>query len=111
MSGMWREEEDDREDDDDHADERRTESRAVSLPVLMPGGIFRIEEHAARDRAEEQADAVHGLREIDARRRVLRRTEHGGVRIRDRFEKGEAGGDDADAQQERPELRDVRRRE
>ena len=42
--------------------------------------------------------------------RVLRRTEHGGVGIRDRFEKGQPRGDDADAEQKGPELRDVRRR-
>src|SRR5438874_12991929 len=72
------------------------------------GRIFRIEERAACDRAEEQADAVNRLREIDPRRRVLRRTEHGGVRVRDRFEKRETRRDDANAQQESPELRDVR---
>ena len=61
------------------------------------GRIFRIEKRAACDRAEEQADAVNRLRKIDPRRRVLRRTEHGGVRVRDRFEKGEARSDDANA--------------
>src|SRR5438874_8291981 len=39
------------------------------------GRIFRIEERAACNRAQEQADAVNRLREIDPRRRV-RSEEH-----------------------------------
>ena len=56
-----------------------------------------------------KTDAVAGLREVDARRRILHRTENGGVGIRNRFEKGQAGGNDANAEEKGPEGSDLRR--
>src|SRR5207237_2844034 len=92
----WSEEENNCEDDDDHRDECVWNPEPFTAGTDA-GRIFRIEKRAACDRHEEQADAVDRLREIDPRRRVLRRTEYGGVRVRDRFEKGEARSDNANA--------------
>jgi hypothetical protein len=47
------------------------------------------------------------LGEVDAGCSVFSRPEHGRIRISNRFKEGEAGGNDANSEQERPELRDM----
>ena len=79
--------------------------------MLLPAGVLAVEEHAAGDGAENPADAVAGLGEVDAGGRVSRVAEHRRVRIGDGFEEGQARGDDADAEQKGPERRDLRRRD
>ena len=93
---VWhrREEEDDRKNYHDDADERVRNPEPFAAGAYA-GRILRIEERATGDWAEEQADAINGLREVDAGCGVLRRTEHSRVGICDGFEKGEPGGDHA----------------
>jgi len=53
--------------------------------------------------AENPADAVEGLREVDARGGVADIAENRGVRVGDGFQKRETGGDDADSGEESEE--------
>ena len=62
-----------------------------------------IEEQAADDRAEDPADAVAGLGQIDPRGRIARRAEHRGVGIGDRFQEGQSRGNGANPGEEADE--------
>jgi hypothetical protein len=56
-------------------------------------------EDAAEERSEERTDTVERLRQIEPRRRGLRRPQHGDERIGRGFEKGQAESDDVQRSQ------------
>ena len=97
--------ENDRQNGDDggDADVRNLERLAARA---FARGVLGIEIHAADDRSEDPADAVGGLGQIDARCRIARIAQHRRVRIGDRFQKRQSGGNGANADKE-TDKRDV----
>ena len=96
------------DDDDRHrriGDPKRLSARALARRVLA------VKEQATGDWTKNPADAIAGLGEIDAGGRIAFVPQHRGVGIGHRLQEGQSGGDETDAEQERPELRDVRRRD
>jgi len=63
-------------------------------------GVGGIEEHAADYRAEDPADAVAGLCEVDARGGVVAVTQNGSVRVSNGFQERQSRGDDTDTREE-----------
>ena len=73
----------DHDADEGVGDPQRLRARA------RPARVLAVEEGGAGQGAEDPADAVHGLGQVDARRRVAGIAEDGRVGVRDRLEEGE----------------------
>ena len=75
-----------------------------------PGRILGIKEDPTDDRTQQQADAVTGLGQIDPGCGKVRRPQTRRIGVGNRLQKGQPGGDHADAQQEGPERGNISRR-
>ena len=82
--------------DDDGDDEVGQEKRRVA-GVGRAG--FRKDEAAREQRAENPADGIAALPQVDARDSRLRRAEHRRIRVRDGFQEGQPGSHDEESSQ------------